>query len=102
MDGDELIRKLCDPEAIKEQYMEQLFIMLSYHQAQKEAMTTGESPEYAEYIENLHNKFVLEQGMSPEQAKTISLILNLNLVLFHLIADNNQRLLSLIMNRMNR
>lgn len=93
MSNDELLKELIDPLMIRERFFKSIRAITSYHKAQKDASITGESPEYDKYDDNMSNTLA---SLSPEQEHILRIILNFNLAFFETIADNNQRLLSLI------
>ncbi len=94
MDKDELIKELTDPQAIQNSFFEYLTELLSYKATQSDAVLDGESPEYAEYLTGLQR--ILDRvATEPEHKQIINFILQLNLIFFRMMAENNQKLLSL-------
>ena len=99
MNKGELVKELVDPLMIREQFFRSLRAITSYHETQREASLVGESPEYAGYDDNMSDTLA---DLSPEQESILRIVLNFNLAFFETMADNNRKLLSLILEDLSK
>jgi hypothetical protein len=93
MDREEIIKELTDPSAIRQQFFNLIREWASFHNAQWEASLVGESPEYAKYFSIMQERF----GENLTHQQILLFQLDLVLIFLRLIAENNRRLLSLIL-----
>lgn len=95
MNKDEIIKELTDSQAIQKNFMANIRAVTSYNKAQREVSLTGESPQYATYMNNL-NEMLNTLNLAPEYKQIYRFILNTNFAFLETMAENNRKLLSLI------
>lgn len=92
MDKDELIKTLSDSKTIRKMFFENLKSANIYNASQSQAALTGESPEFAEYLNKLNIIF----PENPDPKQVLNFVLLLNLVMVKTIDDYNQLLMNIV------